>query len=113
MSANGVDWQALLSAAVAIHPQGKAGVAVRLGVSRSYVSRALSSGASGFAHTPKKFITRVIDRLHVVAECPTSLQPMARSECKLRGAGPAPTHNPWSMRLWSDCQRCPHLPGKE
>lgn len=113
MSANAVDWRALLSTEVASDPKGKAGVAIRLGVSRAYVSRALSEGTSSFTKVPDKFITRVIDRLHVIAKCPAILQPMPRSECKRLSSRAAPTHNPRSMGIWIECQRCPHKPGKE
>lgn len=113
MNGNAVDWHALLVAEVAAHPKGKAGVAARLGVTRCYVSRVLSTGASAYAKAPQKFIDRVIDRLHVVADCPATNSPKPRSECKRLGNGAAPTHNPLAMRIWIECQRCPHKPGKE
>jgi hypothetical protein len=110
MEPNAVDWRGLLEAAVAAHPKGKAGVALRLGVSRAYVSRALSEGKSGFAQVPKTFVDRVLDRLYVVPECPAISQPRPRADCQQIGNGPAPTHNPVSMRVWRACQQCPHKP---
>ena len=104
------DWRALLAAEVETNPKGKAGVAIRLGVSRAYVSRALSSGSAAFKAVPPKFIARVIDRLHVIPECPATGQPQPRSDCMRIGNGAAPTHNPLSMRIWIECQRCPHKP---
>lgn len=109
------DWRALLTAEVAHHPRGRAGVAERLGVSRAYVSRALNAGAggSGYAQVPKKFITRVLDRLVVVAQCPATGLDQPRTECRRIACNPAPTHNPLAMRIWIECQRCPYHPGKE
>lgn len=104
------DWRVLLASEVARHPRGRAGVAIRLGVSRTYVSRALSDGKSGFEVVPQQFIARVIDRLHVIRECPATMQPQPRAECQRIGNGPAPTHNPLSMRIWRECQQCPHKP---
>lgn len=109
---NAIDWRALLETEIAAHRRGKAGVADRLGVSRAYVSRVLSPGKSGLAKVPKSFVDRVIDRLHVVAECPVTCQPRPRSECRQIGNGPAPTHNPLSMRTWRACQQCAHKPEK-
>ena len=86
---------------------GKRAVATRLGVSRPYVSRVMNGDIDPM---PERFITRVIDRLHVVAECPATLQPQPRSDCKRIALAAAPTHNPLSMRIWRSCQRCPHKP---
>lgn len=86
---------------------GKAAVALRLGVSRPYVSRVMNRDIDP---APESFIARVIDRLYVVAECPATERPQPRSECKRIARGPAPTHNPLSMRIWRHCQRCAHKP---
>ncbi len=106
------DWRAILEKAVSDHPKGKAGVSVRLGVSRSYVSRVLSHGASAY-EAPDSFITKVIERLYMVTECPHTLQPQPFSECRAISLAPAPTHNPLRMALWKSCQRCPNKPVKE
>ncbi|THF60940.1 helix-turn-helix domain-containing protein [Pseudothauera rhizosphaerae] len=107
-----VDWKTLLHQAVADANQagGRGGVtrvARCLGVSRAYVSQALNGLRP---HVPPAFIARVIDRLHVVAECPASNQPQPRSECRRLALGAAPTHNPLAMRFWKACQSCPHRP---
>lgn len=107
-----IDWRTLLISEVARDPRGKAGVSERLGVSRAYVSRVLSAGTSGLADTPQKFITRVIDRFHVVDFCPATQQPQPRRECH-KANGPAPTHNPQAMRVWRCCQTCQHKPNQE
>lgn len=100
--------------------KGKAGVAVRLGFGRAYVSRAIATiegRSSGFpGGVPQSFIDRVLDRLHVIKECPATTLPQPRHECQRLGNGPAPTHNPLAMRIWKVCQRCdhrPHADGKE
>lgn len=106
------DWRAILEQAVSEHPKGKAGVSVRLGVSRSYVSRVLSSGTSAY-EAPPSFITKVIERLYMVAECPHTSQPQPFSECRAVSLSPPPTHNPSRMALWKSCQRCPNKPIKD
>lgn len=106
-----IDWLALLRQAVAdANSAGRGGisrVAARLGVTRSYVSQVLNGLR---ANVPDAFVARVIDRLHVVAECPATGLPQPRSECRRLGLGAAPTHNPLAMRIWKACQQCPHKP---
>ncbi|GAB2182643.1 hypothetical protein DLREEDagrD3_28660 [Denitratisoma sp. agr-D3] len=96
---------------------GKAAVARLLGFKRAYVSRAVATiegRPSGFpGGVPQTFIDRVLDRLYVIRECPATFQSQPRAECDRIGNGPAPTHNPQSMRIWKECQRCPHRPTKE
>ena len=108
------DWRALLEAEVKANKCGKAGVAIRLGIGRAYVSRALATGntSAGFPNgiVPQQFIDRVIARLHVIRECPATMQPQPRTECQRIGNGPAPIHNPLSMRIWRECQQCPYKP---
>lgn len=105
------DWLPLLRQAVADHGRGGVThVAARLGVTRSYVSQVLNGLRP--ADVPQQFIARVIDRLHVVTECPATLQAQARSECVRLALGDAPTHNPLAMRVWKTCQSCPHKPEK-
>ncbi|MFN3985704.1 MAG: helix-turn-helix domain-containing protein [Rhodocyclaceae bacterium] len=110
-NAPAIDWLALLRQAVADGDSGGRGgisrVAVRLGVSRPYVSQVLNGLRT---NVPPAFIARVIDRLHVVAECPATMLAQPRSECRRLGLGAAPTHNPLAMRIWKTCQQCPHKP---
>lgn len=108
MADNAIDWRALLGQA--IEAAGRGGVtriAARLGVSRPYVSQVLNGLRS---NVPQQFVDRVIDRLHVVAECPATLQAQPRTECRRIALGAAPTHNPLSLRIWQACQRCAHKP---
>lgn len=108
-----IDWRALLAReVVAAGKEGKARVAIRLGVSRAYVSRVMSTGKSAFAEVPPSFIERVISRFHTV-RCPArGDHEMPYADCA-KANGPAPTHNPLSMHLWRECQRCPNKPTKE
>lgn len=103
-----IDWRGLLSAAVEQGGKGAVSrVAARLGVSRSYVSQVINNLRPS---VPQQFIDRVIDRLHVVSECPATGLPQPRSECRRLALGPAPTHNPLAMRFWKCCQACPERP---
>lgn len=101
-------WRRLLTEAIRnAGPRGKAAVAERLGVSRPYVSRVV---AGDYDPVPSQFIDRVIDRLHVVAECPATGLPQPRTECLRLAYAAAPTHNPLAMRIWKCCQHCPSRP---
>ena len=102
------DWRAILAREVSLHPRKKAGVADRLGVSRCYVSRAMSTGKSAFADVPRDFISRVLD-LESDVDCPAVGARVPRAECR-KANQPAPTHNPLAMRIWRECQRCPIKP---
>lgn len=98
----------LVAAVAAAGKKGKAAVAARLGVSRCYVSRVLSpNDKCGF---PEALAKKVIDRYHVIPECPATLQPQPLSECARISRGDAPTHNPLSMRIWRACQTCTFKP---
>lgn len=105
------DWRAILAREIALHPRRKAGVAERLGVSRAYVSRAMSAGSSAYVAVPQKFISRVLD-LESDVDCPAAGGRVARAECR-KALQPAPTHNPLSMRIWRACQTCALKPHHE
>lgn len=105
------DWRAILVREVALHPRGKAGVAERLGVARSYVSRVMSTGSSAYVAVPRKFIARVFD-IESDVDCPATGSRIARAECR-KACGPAPTHNPLAMRIWRECQTCAIKPLQE
>lgn len=105
------DWRAILAREVGLHPRGKAGVAKRLGVSRCYVSRALSTGKAAYDKVPQTFISRVLD-LESDVDCPATSSRVARAECR-KALMPAPTHNPLAMRIWRECQTCPIKPNQE
>lgn len=105
------DWRAILAREVDLHPRGKAGVAERLGVSRAYVSRAMSDGTSAYDKVPQTFISRVLD-LESDVDCPATGGRVARAECR-KALLPAPTHNPLAMRIWRECQTCAIKPRQE
>ncbi|WP_374342642.1 hypothetical protein [Azonexus sp.] len=98
----------LAEAISAAGKKGKAAVAARLGYGRSLVSRVMSPNDS--LQMSDDLARRVIDRYHVIPECPATQQEQPRSECLRLSSGPAPTHNPLAMRIWRNCQTCPHKP---
>lgn len=100
----------LLGDAVATHSKGKAGVAVMLGYGRALIARTLSPNDP--LQMSDALAQRVIERLHIVAECPATGLPQPRSECRRIGTGHAPTHNPLAMRIWKICRSCPHFPNE-
>lgn len=100
----------LLQQAVAQHPKGKAGVAIRLGYGRALISRVLSPNDP--LEISEALASRVIDRFHVIPLCPATGQAQPRSECRRLSHGKAPTHNPLAMRIWKTCQTCPHKPAE-
>lgn len=108
MDSNAPDWRQLLDSAIsAAGAGGITKVAVRLGVSRTYVSLVRAGKKEP---VPQPFIDRVINRFYVVAECPATGLPQPRSECRRLARGAAPTHNPLAMRIWKCCQTCAHKP---
>lgn len=101
-------WRDILAREVALDPRGKAGVAERLGVCRSYVSRVLSTGKSGYKAVPRKFILRVLD-LEAEIDCPARGLRAPRTDCH-KANEPIPTWNPVAVALWRACQQCPNKP---
>jgi hypothetical protein len=108
---NALALQLLTDAVAAAGKKGKAAVAVRLGYGRTLISRVLSPNDS--LAMSEKLADRIIDRFHIIPECPATNQPQPRSECHRLGIGKAPMHNPLSMRIWKTCQTCPHKPTQE
>lgn len=88
--------------------KGKAAVAARLGYGRSLLSRVLSPNDK--LEMSPALAQRVIDRFHVIPQCPATNLEQPRSECLRLSSGKAPTHNPLAMRIWKTCQTCPHKP---
>ena len=100
--------QLLTAAVAAAGKKGKAAVAIRLGYGRALISRVLSPNDP--LQLSDKLADRIIDRFHVIPECPATNQAQPRSECLRLSHGHAPMHNPLSMRIWRACQTCPHKP---
>lgn len=103
--------QLLAQAVKAAGKTGKVAVATRLGCGRSYLARVLSPNDD--CTLSPGMVDKIIDRYHVIAECPATLQPQPRSECQRLASGKAPTHNPMAMRIWKTCRTCPHQPGAQ
>ena len=102
------DWRAIFDAAV--EELGPVKLATRLGYNNHSLVCLVRSGRK--AASPD-FRRRVIDRLYVVPECPATGLEQPRIECRRLSRGPAPTQNPLAMRIWRECQRCPHRPEQE
>ena len=102
------DWRAIFDAAV--EELGPVKLATRLGYNNHSLVCLVKSGRK--AASPD-FRRRVIDRLYVVPECPATGLEQPRIECRRLSRGPAPTQNPLAMRIWRECQRCPHRPNQE
>jgi hypothetical protein len=101
----------LLDAAVAGDKRGKAGVALRLGVSRALLARVLSRNDKTALSV--KLARRLIDHYHVIPSCPATGMPQARAECRRQAAAAVPVHNPGALQLWKACRTCPHQPTGE
>lgn len=106
------DWRTLLEQAILDAKKGgRTTVSETLGVSRSYVSRVMSTGKSGLNSVSPRFIDRVIHcySRQTRVDCPATQQRQARSECA-KANQPAPTHNPIAVQIWRQCQVCPNKP---
>lgn len=98
----------LLVAAVAADPQGKSGIARRLGCSRPLLARVLSPNDS--CEMSDALAGRVIDALHVVRNCPATGGEQPISECRRIAMVRCPTSNAREVRHWKTCQTCPFKP---
>ncbi|MFZ2269076.1 MAG: hypothetical protein WAV95_15985 [Azonexus sp.] len=103
--------QLLTDAVVAAGKKGKAAVAARLGYGRPLISRVLSPNDP--LEMSSALADRIIDRYHVIPECPATNLAQPRLECLRLNAAKAPMHNPLAMRIWKVCQSCPHKPAQE
>lgn len=91
--------------------RGKSAVAARLGYGRSMISRVLSPNDP--LEISAALADRIIDRYHVIPTCPATNQSQPRLECLRLNSAKAPMHNPLAMRIWKECQTCPHKPIKK
>lgn len=101
--------RALLAEAVAADPKGKAGVAVRLGVSRPLIARVLSENdplevSDKLAALVAGLLTRFI--------CPHLKTEITPAQCAAYAGRAVPTSNTREVRHWKTCQTCPHGPVK-
>jgi hypothetical protein len=100
------DALALLVSAVDADPNGKAGVARRLGVSRPLLARVLSPNDP----TPlSQKLARNIVKTYGQVICPATGIQAERVDCA-RALEPVPTHNPAAVRLWRQCRNCQFRP---
>jgi len=101
---------ALLQAEVERDPNGKAGVARKLGkgCGRVLLSRVLSP-RDDLTMSPQ-LAERVVAVYHQSVTCPATQQVTPRADCLRIASSAAPTHNPRSMQVWKTCKACPHNP---
>ncbi|WNL39855.1 hypothetical protein RN346_04670 [Halomonas sp. PAMB 3232] len=98
-------WIALL--ANEVRASNRKLAAERIGVSRSAVSLALANRyPSPSTDSIEKKVLSALDGL----KCPALGDTISVEQCREYRARPAPTHNPMAMRLWRQCQTCPHNP---
>lgn len=94
-------WRTALDAAIAADPRRTAGVALRLGVSRPYVSRVINH----HMRAPQEFIDRVTAILMRV-ECPHLKASLAPAECRTFSARRYQQIGPFEVDHWRACQSC-------
>jgi transcriptional regulator with XRE-family HTH domain len=102
-------WRARLVAEIEADPRGKAGLAERMGISRSYISRVLSTGSSRLPEQQTiTFARRFLSHIGAL-NCPATGEQIDRKVCAAAHEY-APTHNPLSMQRWRQCQSCANRP---
>lgn len=103
-------WRAALDAAIEADPRGMTGVALRLEVSRPYVSRVMT-GHIPEAEVSPRFVRRVEDKLMQV-DCPHLGTPLARSRCAEYAGRSYEQISAHQVAHWRACRRCPHNPAQ-
>ena len=95
-------WRDALNAAIAADPAGKQGVALRLGVSRPYVSRVTTGH---IPQAPAKFIARVAE-VYLRVDCPHLGHSLSPQECRsYAGRSYAAITQP-EVAHWRACRHC-------
>ena len=102
-------WMDLLAAAVEADPRGRAGVATRLGLSRSAISQVLSGT---YPADPAKVAARVLDYYDRFT-CPHLGTEISPGACAENANRQCPTTSPREVRHWRACQACDHKPPQE
>lgn len=100
------DWRLALDAAIAADPQGKAGVALRLGVSRPYVSR-VTTGHMPVA--PARFVARV-RAVYMQVQCPHLGRALPPGQCLAYAQRGYADVGADEVDHWRACRRCPANP---
>lgn len=99
-------WRAALDQAIAADPQGKLGVALRLGVSRPYVSR-ITTG-----HIPAaspRFVERV-RATYLQVQCPHLGRTLPPDDCRRFAGRSYAELGPDGVDHWRACRRCASNP---
>lgn len=103
----GHNWLALLNSAVEADPRGRAGVAERIGFSRSAISQVLSGT---YPADPAKVALAVIDHYDRPA-CPLAGGiEIERGDCRRKALRPRPFGGRTLLTQWETCQTCPNKP---
>lgn len=102
------DWRRVLDEAIAAEPSGKMGVALRLGVSRPYVSR-ITTGH--IATASPRFVARVLALLAQVS-CPYLRITLSSEQCRRYAGREYARLAAHEVRHWRACQKCPHNPAQ-
>ncbi len=98
-------WKTLLAEAIATDPRGRAGVADRLGLSRSAVSQVMSDT---YPARVDKIAQTVLDHLDK-PDCPLVGRIIERALCRRTALIPGPRGGDARAR-WLTCQTCPSKP---
>ena len=101
-------WRLALNAAISADPEGKKGVAERLGVSRPYVSR-ITTGHIAVAS--RRFVARVEAALMQV-DCPHLLRALPPAECRAYAQRSYAQISQFDVGHWRACRTCPCNPTK-
>lgn len=100
------DWRDVARQLAATDPRGLAGLAERIGYSRT----ALSLAVNGRYPAGEGRIAKEILGLLPQVACPFLGQRIDRQLCAAIALGAPPTTNPNRVRHWRACQRCAHKP---
>ena len=96
-------WRTALDAAIAADPRRTAGVALRLGVSRPYVSRVITGH---MPRAPQAFIDRVL-ATYLRVQCPHLKVSLAPSECRAYAGRSYGQITVYEVDHWRACRSCP------
>ena len=100
------DWRAVARELAKATPRGVAGLAERIGYSRT----ALSLAINGKYPAGEKGIAEAVLELLPQVRCPYLGKFIDRSECAGIALGAPPTSNPQRIRHWQACQQCANKP---
>lgn len=103
------DWLELLAVAVRVDPRGRAGVAERLGLSRSAISQVLSGK---YPADPAKIAAKVLDYYDRLT-CPHLAHEISPGACANYATRPCPTTSAREVRHWRACRACEHKPNND